>query len=138
LLFLDSDTEFGEKLAERRRINRRESVIPMQQGLQTWVAIKKETSTDGGEVSTTGPITTVQIPIAKKKTSTYEEIKELLNAGKVKEAKLSVRDSDWELTDEIRSRLWPLIASIHETNRTSLDGMYWDSVGQIFGSQGKK
>lgn len=72
----------------------------------------------------------------RKKKVPYEEIKEELNQGKVKEAKINVRDSDWELTEDIRSRLWPHLASIHEGTRTSLEGLYWDNVSQIFGSQG--
>lgn len=60
----------------------------------------------------------------------------MMNLGKIKEAKIGVRESDYEVTDEIRSRLWPLLASIHEATRTSLDGLYWDTVSQMFGSQG--
>jgi hypothetical protein len=116
-------------------------VIPMQQGIQTWVDLKKVSSSgqdEGGDgKSSAGQITLVQIPLMRKKNNTYEEIKELMDAGKVKEAKLCVRDSEWEVTDEIRSRLWPLLASIHEVDRSRLDGLYWDSVGQIFGSQGE-
>jgi len=136
-LFSESDTEQGWELAERRK-NRRESVIPMNQGLQTWVDLKGVEENEGtSQLAGNRDQPLLVIPVlSRKKKIPYDEIKELLNAGKIKEAKNGVRDSDYEVTDEIRSRLWPQLTSIHEATRTSLDGLYWETVSQMFGSQG--
>ncbi|XP_035701591.1 GTPase-activating protein skywalker isoform X3 [Folsomia candida] len=141
-LYNDSDTELGWELAERRK-TRRESSVPMNQGLQAWVDLKatagsssssSPSNKDDGDQNKQLAVVSA-LPITRKKKAAYEEIKEQLTAGKVKEAKINVRDSDWELNEEIRSRLWPHLSSIHEATRTSLDGLYWDSVSQIYGSQ---
>lgn len=143
LYLADSDTELGWELAERRK-TRRESSVPMNQGLQAWVDLKatagsssssSPSNKDDGDQNKQLAVVSA-LPITRKKKAAYEEIKEQLTAGKVKEAKINVRDSDWELNEEIRSRLWPHLSSIHEATRTSLDGLYWDSVSQIYGSQG--
>lgn len=128
--FAESDTELGLEVAERRK-GRRKSVAPMHPGLQTWVETKGLTldQNDGRRPSTLEPA------FGKKKKATYEELRELVNAGKIKEAKISVRDNDWDLKEEIRSRLWPLLDSIHETNKSSLDGFYWDTATQLYGTE---
>ncbi|ODN04600.1 TBC1 domain family member 24 [Orchesella cincta] len=128
---VESDTELGLQVAERRK-NRRKSFAPMHPGLQTWVETKglAVDKNDGQK-----PSSELLLPIGKKKKATYEELRELVNAGKIKETKNSVRDNDWDLTEEIRSRLWPLLDSIHETNRSSLDGFYWDTATQLYGSE---
>lgn len=126
------------ELKERNR-NRRESVAPLQSGLQTWVetrtveAIARRGSGSGGDT-----LQVPVVPILRKKKYTYEEIKEMVINGKVKETKIAVRDSDWDIVDEMRSRLWPLLDSIHESDRSSAmtEGFYWDTVNQIFGTSG--
>lgn len=125
----DSDPEFGEELRERRK-NRKASVIPMSEGLQTWVVPKQLNFGDGRRTSTSELTVT-----SKKKKATYEELRDLVNAGKVKEAKIGVRENDWDLKEKIRSRLWPLLDSIHETNRSSLDGFYWETATQLYGTE---
>jgi len=86
-------------------------------GLQPWVT--------GGPASSTH--------IRSKKKRKYEDIKNLVNAGKQHEAKGAVRDGDWDFNDDIRTRLWPFLATIHETKHTS--GDYWELVKEIFGHQ---
>lgn len=133
ILFADSDTELGLEVAERRK-TRRKSVIPMHAGLQTWVEAKVLVAdqNDGRGQKTSTELVSFG---GKKKKATYEELRELVNAGKVKDAKISVRENDWDLKDEIRSRLWPLLNSIHETNRSSLDGIYWETATQLYGTE---
>lgn len=128
----ESDTELGLAVVERRK-HRRKSVAPMHPGLQTWVETKELTVTqhDGRRASSSG----LAVQIGKKPKATYEELRELVNAGKIKEIKINVRENDWDLKEEIRSRLWPLLDSIHESNKSSLDGFYYDTATQLYGSE---
>jgi len=81
--------------------------------------------------------TKMNVVDAKKKRLPYDEMKDLITCGKIKEAKLAVRENDWDFKDIIRSRLWPLLDSIHESDRTRVEGFYYESVEQIYGSTGK-
>ncbi|CAG7717920.1 unnamed protein product [Allacma fusca] len=130
---LDSDSEMAWELKERNR-TRKESIAPMHSGLQTWVEIRK---VEARRVSGAGDLLQIPLPVMRKKKYTYEEIKEMVINGKVKETKVAVRDSDWDVGDEMRSRLWPLLDSIHESDRSStmVEGFYWDTVNQLFGSE---
>lgn len=131
---VETDTEIGLEVKERRK-NRKQSVVPMISGLQPWVektGLSAERQYVDGRKSSTSELVPVRF---QKKRATYEELRELVNAGKIKEAKNTVRDSDWDLKEEIRSRLWPLLDSIHESNRSSLEGFYWDTATQLYGTE---
>lgn len=102
----------------RSRALRRVSIIPMAMGLQPWVTGRQGHGTS---------------PHRARKKRKYEDIKTLINGGKLGDAKAAVRDGDWDVHDDIRTRLWPFLTAIHETKHTS--GDYWELVKEIFGHQ---
>ena len=99
-------------------------------GLQPWVK--------GSPTSPSGVPVTVPSSQHSKKKRKYDDIKNLIRAGKVNEVKGAVRDGDWDFNDDIRTRLWPLLDSIHESMHPT--GDYWETVKDIFGHErnGKK
>ncbi|XP_069986001.1 GTPase-activating protein skywalker isoform X1 [Penaeus vannamei] len=64
----------------------------------------------------------------------WDDIKELINAGKMKEAKIMVREADWSLASPVREELWKEMCRHHSTEKDFSDYYYWDTVKQIYGT----
>ncbi len=116
------ESETGETW--RSRTSRRVSLIPSSMGLQPWVK---------GSALTSSPSQAGAGGHHLRKKRKYEDIKNLVKNGKLSEAKGAVRDGDWGFSEDIRTRLWPFLDSIHESSSTG--GDYWETVKEIFGHE---
>ncbi|XP_001604260.2 GTPase-activating protein skywalker isoform X4 [Nasonia vitripennis] len=86
-------------------------------------------------VDTTNIIIQPESPTSKKQTlKTFKEINALLQADKLREVKLILRENAWPLNNGIRTQLWPALISQHSKGNNTMDGYYWDMVSQILGT----
>ncbi|XP_069939415.1 GTPase-activating protein skywalker isoform X3 [Cherax quadricarinatus] len=64
----------------------------------------------------------------------WEDIEALIQAGRMKEAKYIVRETDWSLGSPARENLWREICRHHSSEKDFGDYYYWDTVKQIYGT----
>nr|XP_045609959.1 GTPase-activating protein skywalker-like isoform X2 [Procambarus clarkii] len=64
----------------------------------------------------------------------WEDIEALMQAGRMKEAKSIVRETDWSLGSPARENLWREICRYHSSESDFGDFYYWDTVKQIYGT----
>lgn len=74
--------------------------------------------------------------IKKQSLKTFSDINTLLQAGKKKEGKVIIRESQWPLNTNVRPQLWPALCNQHVHGKGMMDGFYWEMIGQIMGSPG--
>ncbi|XP_055683580.1 GTPase-activating protein skywalker isoform X2 [Lutzomyia longipalpis] len=74
-------------------------------------------------------------PAGKKATlKSFSEVQQLIQQGKKREVKTTIRENSWPINSPIRSQLWPALCSQHQNGKSMLDGFYWDMVNQVFGT----
>lgn len=66
--------------------------------------------------------------------ASWEDVQGHIQAGKMKEAKHLVRDTDWSLGSPAREDLWREICRYHSSEKDFGDFYYWDTVKQIYGT----
>lgn len=64
----------------------------------------------------------------------WEDIKGHLQAGRMKEAKTIIRETDWSLSSPVREDLWRELCRHHSTEKTFGDFYYWDTIKQMYGT----
>ncbi|XP_023314949.1 TBC1 domain family member 24 isoform X7 [Trichogramma pretiosum] len=74
-------------------------------------------------------------PSSKRQTlKTFAEVQALLQADKVREVKLILRENAWPLNNGIRRQLWPALISQHASVNKAIEGYYWEMVCQVLGT----
>ncbi|KAL7303847.1 hypothetical protein TKK_0003971 [Trichogramma kaykai] len=74
-------------------------------------------------------------PSSKRQTlKTFSEVQALLQADKVREVKLILRENAWPLNNGIRRQLWPALISQHASVNKAIEGYYWEMVCQVLGT----
>ncbi|XP_023314948.1 TBC1 domain family member 24 isoform X6 [Trichogramma pretiosum] len=77
-------------------------------------------------------------PSSKRQTlKTFAEVQALLQADKVREVKLILRENAWPLNNGIRRQLWPALISQHASVNKAIEGYYWEMVCQVLGTSDK-
>ena len=88
-------------------------------------------------VDTTNIVIQPESPSTKKQTlKTFKEINALLQADRLREVKVILRENAWPLNSGIRNQLWPALISQHSKNSNTMEGYYWDMVSQVLGTTG--
>uniref|UniRef100_A0A1L8DVY7 Putative rab-gtpase activating protein n=2 Tax=Nyssomyia neivai TaxID=330878 RepID=A0A1L8DVY7_9DIPT len=64
----------------------------------------------------------------------FSDVQQLIQQGKKREVKITIRENSWPINSPIRSQLWPALCSQHQNGKSMLDGFYWDMVNQVFGT----
>ncbi len=83
-------------------------------------------------VDTANIIIQPESPTSKKQTlKTFKEINTLLQADRLREVKLILRENAWPLNNGIRAQLWPALISQHSKGNNTMEGYYWDMVSQV-------
>ncbi|XP_058808830.1 GTPase-activating protein skywalker isoform X2 [Phymastichus coffea] len=86
-------------------------------------------------VDTSNIIIQPESPISKKQTlKTFKEVNALLQADRLREVKLILRENAWPLNNGIRSQLWPALINQHAKGNNTMEGYYWDMVSQVLGT----
>ncbi|XP_011502878.1 PREDICTED: TBC1 domain family member 24 isoform X1 [Ceratosolen solmsi marchali] len=102
--------------------------------------LEEETNVDIDDVfpphvDTTNIVIQPESPTSKKQTlKTFKEINVLLQADRLREVKLILRENAWPLNNGIRTQLWPALISQHAKGNNTMDGYYWDMVSQVLGT----
>lgn len=64
----------------------------------------------------------------------WEDLKTHLEAGRMKEAKMMVRETEWNLSSPVREELWRELCRYHSNEKDFGDFYYWDTVKQMYGT----
>ncbi|XP_014204610.1 TBC1 domain family member 24 [Copidosoma floridanum] len=86
-------------------------------------------------VDTSNIVVQPESPTSKKQTlKTFKEISALLQAERLRDVKIVLRENAWPFNNNIRSQLWPALIAQHSKGNNTMDGYYWDMVSQVLGT----
>lgn len=120
-----------------------QSPCPMDNPSNMLSTLEEENNVDIDDVfpphvDTSNIIIQPESPTSKKQTlKTFKEVHALLQADRLREVKLILRENAWPLNNGIRSQLWPALINQHAKGNNTMEGYYWDMVSQVLGTTGQ-